>query len=106
MLKPNFIQKGYRIGLREPVNQTTHLVNRSQGLIRTQCALTLRSLCATAGSQRIIRRAECCNPNKEEKRKKNEQQEELEALTSKLSLIIFNILINFYLSFDRIVAIV
>lgn len=90
MLKPNFIQKGYRIGRREPVNQITHLVNRSQGLIRTHCALTLRSLCATAGSQRIIRRAECCNPNKEEKGK-NEQQEELEAFTSKLSLIIFNI---------------
>lgn len=70
MLQPNFIQKGYRIGLREPVNQITHLVNRSQGLIRTHGALTLRSLCATAGSQRIIRRAECCNPNKEEKRKK------------------------------------
>lgn len=62
-------------------SEINHLVNRSRGLNRTQCALPLRSLCATAGSQRIIRRAERCNPNKEEKRKKNEQPEELEAFT-------------------------
>lgn len=51
-------------------SEINHLVNRSQGLTRTQCALPLRSLCATAGSQRIIRRAERCNPNKEEKKEK------------------------------------
>lgn len=77
--------------------EINHLVNRSQGLNRTQCALPLRSLCATAGSQRIIRRAERCNPNKEEKKEKNEQPEELEAFTINLSSIIFlNILIYFY----------
>lgn len=62
-------------------SEINHLVNRSRGLNRTQCALSLRSLCATAGSQRIIRRAERCNPNKEEKKEKNEQPEELEAFT-------------------------
>lgn len=57
------------------IQLTVHRAHRTPG------ALPLRSLCATAGSQRVIRRAERCNPNKEEKRKKNEQPEELEAFT-------------------------
>lgn len=77
--------------------QINHPANRSPGLRRTAGALPLRSLCATAGSQRVIRRAERCNPNKEEKRKKNEQPEELEAFTINYLQLLLLIYIYIYL---------
>lgn len=87
-LKPNLVQKGYRIGLREPVNQITHLVNRSQGFIRTHSAVNaaqpLRYCRATARHQKS---RTLQSKQRRKKEKKNEQQGELEAFTSQLSPI-------------------
>lgn len=83
-LKPNFIQKGYRIGLRasqSDYSSSQPFTGAHSHAMRINAAQPLRYCRVTAHHQK----SRMLQSKQRRKRKKNEQQEELEAFTSKLS---------------------